>query len=551
MPLNLITDPWLPIRRTRGERDRVRIADLCADHPDRPAARFDWGRPDLDVACLELVIGILTVAFAPATEEALFDLMDAADPAAVQRRLDPLAPAFALDGAKPRFLQDQADLGGEILPVDALLIDGTAEYFAKPGRFGTAPVLSRAAAAVALYALQAFAPSGGRGHRTSLRGGGPMTTLVVPNETESARPLWDLLTSNVPKMRDDEAPPATPGASPRLFPWLGPTLTSEEKGAPQVHDSDRRVHPLQVFFGMPRRLVLVFAPNPEGTRCAVTGDVDEVVATGFGARHGGTNYGAWLHPLTPYRADKTGKLPMHPREGRQSYADWIGLVVGRTDNGTEPARVVRDANRRLSGNRTEHRLLVAGYAMDNAKVLDFKIETVPLVLAGTDEGRESVEGGARRMVAAAEAAARALRRAVGGALFRRIEDVPRDASILAPLRDRLFARTEAAFTERLKRARDIGTTASAVADDPAKAELADWLAVLKGQALRIYDEAVPLGELDALDEKDVERMVDARRVLASGFAGYGALGKNLFGAFGVTPPDAKAKKTTRKPKENA
>lgn len=548
MPLNLVTDSWLPIRRTSGKSDRVRIADLCARHSEGPPARFDWGRADLDVASLELVIGILTVAFAPGKYGAR---LDKADPAALQCRLDPLAPAFMLDGPPPRFLQDQAELGGEVLPIDALLIDGTGEYFAKPGRFGATPVLSRAAAAIALYALQAFAPSGGRGHRTSLRGGGPMTTLVVPDDDESARPLWDLLIANVPGLSEVERPPAAPGASARLFPWLAPTLTSEEKGAPQVHDSDPRVHPLQVFFGMPRRVVLMFAPNPDGTPCAITGEVDEVVATGFRARHGGTNYGAWVHPLTPYRADKTGKLPMHPREGRQSYADWIGLAFGRADNGTEPARVVHKANARLFGNRTEHRLLVAGYAMDNAKVLDFKIETVPLVLARTAEGREGVERGARQMVAAAEAAGRALRRAVGNALYRRIEDVPRDASVLTPLRDRLFARTEAAFTERLKRARDIGTTALAGAEDPARSELDDWLAVLKGQALRIYDEAVPLGEFDALDEKDVERIVAARRGLDSGFAGYGALGKDLFGAFGVVPPDAKAKKAVRKPKENA
>ena len=73
-----------------------------------------------------------------------------------------------LDGPGPRFLQDQAELDGEAVPVGALLIDTpganalrkNTDLFVKRGRI---EVLSRAAAAIGLFTLNAYAPAGGAG----------------------------------------------------------------------------------------------------------------------------------------------------------------------------------------------------------------------------------------------------------------------------------------------------------------------------------------------------------------------------------------------------
>ena len=78
------------------------------------------------------------------------------------------------------------------MPVGALLIDTpganalrkNTDLFVKRGRI---EVLSRAAAAIGLFTLSAYAPAGGAGIRTSLRGGGPLTTLLLPGTTR-ARP---------------------------------------------------------------------------------------------------------------------------------------------------------------------------------------------------------------------------------------------------------------------------------------------------------------------------------------------------------------------------
>jgi hypothetical protein len=50
--------------------------------------------------------------------------------------------------------------------------ENNAALLVKAGRF---EVMSRSAAAIALLTLQTMAPSGGSGHRTSLRGGGPLS----------------------------------------------------------------------------------------------------------------------------------------------------------------------------------------------------------------------------------------------------------------------------------------------------------------------------------------------------------------------------------------
>ena len=91
----------------------------------------------------------------------------------------------------------------DVKPVDMLYIDSAgdltvsknADLTVKRNRFTS---LTPAEAAMALHTLQAFAPSGGAGNRTSMRGGGPMTTLVQPRDEDTVRfPLWRLIFANV------------------------------------------------------------------------------------------------------------------------------------------------------------------------------------------------------------------------------------------------------------------------------------------------------------------------------------------------------------------
>src|SRR5262249_18670827 len=195
------------------------------------------------------------------------------------------------DGDGPRFFQDREALEGEATDIGALLIDApgeksirdNADHFVKRGRTG---VLSRAGAAIALLTLQTSAPTGGAGHRTSLRGGGPLTTLVLPGQPAKVEPtLWQLLWSNVP----DEFH-AEPADYKRVFPWLIPTRASDKTGETTTTDL---VHPAHAFFGMPRRVRLVFEPNTEKRACDLLGTIDDVVVTKYITRPSGNNYKGW------------------------------------------------------------------------------------------------------------------------------------------------------------------------------------------------------------------------------------------------------------------
>jgi CRISPR system Cascade subunit CasA len=136
---------------------------------------------------------------------------------------------------------------------------------------------------MALYNLHQFAPSGGAGHRTSLRGGGPLVTLALPDGGQTSRPtLWQRLWLNTPAdLRLD------PSEKSRAFPWLAPTKTSAKKET--VHEAEAQK--LQAFFGMPRRIRLAFSENTKQRPCDLTGVVDAIICTGFSALPWGINYG--------------------------------------------------------------------------------------------------------------------------------------------------------------------------------------------------------------------------------------------------------------------
>jgi CRISPR system Cascade subunit CasA len=77
---------------------------------------------------------------------------------------------------------------------------------------------------LALYALQQFAPSGGRGHRQSMRGGSPISTLMSGGKTL----LWQNVWLNVETREQLAARSPNSGVIPchrRVFPWMGDVRT--------------------------------------------------------------------------------------------------------------------------------------------------------------------------------------------------------------------------------------------------------------------------------------------------------------------------------------
>ncbi|MCX5620303.1 type I-E CRISPR-associated protein Cse1/CasA [Bombella pollinis] len=497
--MNLITDPWIPVKCKEGRRVIApwQIAESDVLFPD-------WPRPDFNVACLELLIGLVYMA-TPPSDKKDWKARTKPDPEGLRTALEAYAPAFFLMGDGPRFLQDYDKLDGAPKPVDTLFIDSASDQAKKENRDLMVhrqryKCLTLPEAAMALYTLQDFAPAGGSGYLTSMRGGGPLVTILDPGKT-----LWDLVWLNVPfgqpsMMKD--------------LPWMRPTRTSEKgKGPVRPNDGkDENAPPFtaEAFFGMPRRLRLV------GDEQGITGVIQK--------RHG-TNYEGWQHPLSPYYRMKSGEMPLprHPRAGRFGYRNWLGvLIVGKPsredEEGLEHRALILqewDGMDRPTGKQVS--VIVAGWAMSKGSPLDFVFSRQPMQICSAEAVRR-----VKCFIEAAEMVASMLHQALASLLDK---GEARDAQ-----REEFYLKTEPAFYEHF---RDI-----AEGGNPAEA----WLGEMRDQALSQFDVLAKPG-LSERGMKEMKAIAEARKFLSIALHGHGKkTGASLFQKLGLPVPTTKAQK---------
>ena len=430
--------------------------------------------------------------------------------------------------------------------IAALLIDApgaqtlrnNADLFVKRGGV---PVLCRATAAMALFTLSAYAPSGGAGHRTSLRGGGPMTTLIVNDHEDYGITLWGRIWPNIEDKRQLSGrvvEAKEPDDLESVFPWLVSTRTSNPKeGGGLTTPLD--VHPLQVYWGMPRRIRLLFEAAQDRL-CSLIDAEDSVIVTSYRTRNYGTDYSeGFEHPLTPYYRQKAGtaKLPVHPGPGGVSYRLWPGLVVPSDDKLREPARVLRHWPERAT-RRGQTRFTAFGYDMDNMKARAWIESEMPLWFLTDTTSREWLEQFVLRVTAAAGGVCRLLTGAVKSAHYSRPSDAKGDYGFIA---ERFYRETEGAFYAA------VGDAAGSIqnnadAEDPSINTRENWAPIMAKAALRLFDEYAPA---DGLEDRDMHRHVKARFFLALALSGRGKSGRALFERdLGIVSPEpAKASRS--------
>ena len=551
---NLIDASWLPVRRRSGAVERIppwRVNDRIGEDP---VVAFDWPRADFNGAAHELLIGLLSTAAAPGDDDEWEEWWrEPPKPEILRERFARVAHAFDLDGPGPRFLQDLDPLeGADDKEIAALLIDAPGaqteeknkDLFVKRG--GT-PVMSRAAAAMALYTLNAYAPSGGSGHRTSLRGGGPMTTLVVTNHEDYGNVLWGRLWPNIETREQIEgrASDVMTWDDPALiFPWLVPTRISDPKAGGRA-TTPADVHPLQVYWWMPRRIRLLFE-GAQARPCGLTGDRDPVVVVRYRTRKYGINKSeGFEHPLTPYRRQKAGspKLPVHPKPGGISYRLWPGLVFESRDKLSDPAQVVRHWRHERALRRDGMRLAAFGYDMDKMKARTWIESEMPFWLMKDTASREWLEQFIRHVVAGADTVTRLLIKEIKTALYGQPPKKKTNRSYELPkktkgdygfIAERFYRETEPAFYAVLREAvRAIEEDPDG--DNPTLRTREGWVPIMAGAAMRLFDEYAPM---DGLEGRNMERHVEARFCLKRALHGRGKQGRPLFVRdLDIAPPE--------------
>lgn len=556
MAYHLLQEHWIPWRRAKGDVEWGSPATLVSGIRDgNPIVALATPRPDFDGALTEFLIGLLTAALTPANENEWGTLYDNPPTVeALQARLDALPPAFDLEGETVAFLQDVtiADFtDAEPKPIDQLLIDSPGDQgvslnkdlFVKRMRVDR---LGRPAAAMALITMQTYAPAGGQGYRTSMRGGGPLTTLVDPRRDRTKDPLWRMLWANVETTQQlaNRASGHSHSVPSDTYPWMAPTRTSNiKKGGRATPPKD--AHPLQAYFGLPRRVRLEFG---EAGTCGLTNTEDSHTIIGFRALNYGVQYDGWQHPLSPHYRTKLTEpwLPVHGQPGGLSWRDWLSITLkGEAAESRNPAGTVAhfQSNRASALGIREFSVRAFGYDMDNMKARGWTDIVMPALAIDDPARRAAVYDTARALVEATSIIGSALVLAVKTALFQSPDDAGGD---LTPVKLALWDATEASFYVAIR------TVATDTADPMTALERdddvrRDFRRVLERDALTVFDRWCPTGSLDS---KDWKRRIDGRRTLQLTVRGYTKLGEQMFEQLGIAPPGGgRAARANRTPKQ--
>lgn len=331
--MNFLEEAWMPVRRQNGDQDW--IAPWQIGEPDIVA--LDAGRPDFNGALIQFLIGLIQTT-TPMNSHAEWMQWHDVPPSleTLKRWFAPVENAFVFDGEGARFMQDfslrtAGVKDAEFNNIGALLIEAPGDNTLKENKDhfikrGSVTGLCPHCAATALFTLQTNAPSGGNGHFTSLRGGGPLTALIVATP---ARSLWHTIWLNVREhasFMGNGGGDANKAEPHFIFPWLAAMPSIQPAGG---KTAPIQTHPAHVFWGMPRRIRLDFDNTVNG-RCDTCGRESATLLTRYITKAKGFDYKVpWRHPLSPYYESKPEEwLPMHPQPGGLGYKHWLGWVLG-------------------------------------------------------------------------------------------------------------------------------------------------------------------------------------------------------------------------------
>jgi CRISPR system Cascade subunit CasA len=520
--LNLLEEKWLPVRRRTGQVEWIAPYQII----EKDIVAFAANRADFNCALAQMMIGLLQTATPIDDEGDWEDLLDTPPTTEILNKwFEVHTDAFILDGDSARFMQDfnLNTAEGAQCTIDALLIDaagGSAvdkntDHFVKRG---TINAMCPHCVATALFTLQTNAPAGGAGHRTSLRGGGPLTTLLVATPSNS---LWQDLWLNVKPQRTflQQGGDTQKTEKHFTFPWLADIGKIQRTGG---ETQPLQVHPHHLFWAMPRRIRVDFADVKKGS-CDICKRESAQLAHRYVTKPQGLNYkGVWRHPFSPYYETKEGWLPVHPQPGGFSYKHWLAWVLG-INQGKKSVQAAGIVNYFLQERKKyqksgQFRLWVFGYDMDNMKPRCWYETTFPLysLAEATRPTQMQIQNLVASRIEAAEQAVFYLRKAVKQAWFGESE-VRGDLSFI----DKAFwDSTEAGFYQQLQDLMKQARTESGINMDDAKFVIGlgeTWHTVLIKCATKLFDEDI-VGA-GAIGQQDPRRIAEA----------YNDLKKNLRG----------------------
>ncbi len=517
--MNLLKDPWIPVLRRDGTTELIRPYEITGLIETNPVQILDAARPDFNGSLIQFLIGIIQAVMTPEDEEEWCErFLNPPAEDELQGLMEKYYAYFNLDGEDIRFMQETGLDSDNTLNIGSLLIESpgvntmknNTDHFIKRGN---TEKMCPCCTAAAIFTMNTNAPAGGAGIRTSLRGGGPLTTIAVPEDDRSRyNTLWHKVWLNILIKKDIRLTHCKINLKEdeQKFPWISPVKISKEKGTETTFDE---IHPVQTYWAMPRRMRLD-PPIVESAICDVCGKEIDSYYSSYSTRPYGINYGEGiLHPLSPYYSDKNGlKLPVHPQPGGFIYRHWPDYIASDDPNNPR-AIVLQKVDERLRDLKLEKvgqsiRVHVFGYDMDNMKARCWYETQMPYFLI-KEKIRENFVEYAQRLANAARQVAANTRTAVKNAWFSPDSTVRGD---LFFIENEFWNGTEKDYYGTLLEIR------SALENKPEMINdiLEIWLRNLNRMSLRVFDfyaeQVSPVaGDAKEKNEKNcIPRMIKAR-----------------------------------------
>lgn len=534
---NLALDKWLPVTRSSGICEW--IAPWQLTETDDPVIALNAPRPDFNGALMQFLIGLLQTTATPSNRDQWLDWLEQPPaPEVLKARFTPYAAAFALQSEQGSFMQDfELLVGADFHSIAELLIDSPGDNTIKENKDhfikrGQVTQLCRCCAATALFTLQTNAPSGGQGHRTSLRGGGPLTTLVVVDENSGLpRDLWRNVWLNVVEQQllNTFTGDKNKTEQAAVFPWMAKTRTSEKDTGKVTTPLD--ANPLQMYWGMPRRIRVQWQSELSG-HCDLCHAESEALVTQYQTKNYGVNYaGAWQHPLSPYTLNKDGELsPQHLQPGGLTYQHWLDLIDGEGQS----SAIVAKRYRILTESWGEQfRLHAFGYDMDNMKARCWYETTFPLFTI-PDAIRSDFTKRVQVLTKISSEFAGFVRTGVKAAWFKRPGDAKGDVSFLT---QSFYQHTESAFYQAVQ------ALQTKLLDGTDQTVLHSWHDTLRKAAFDLFDYWAARGDIAQANPR---RIADARNKLKSSI-----YSKKIKEALQLPLNDKETRNTSKSKKEAA
>ena len=500
--MNLIDAQWISVRLQSGKI--AKIAPWEITQTGDLVVSLDFSRPDFDASVMQFLIGLLQTTFMPDNEEEWKKRLSSPP------NPEELKEKFSQYGKEvfdvKRFTQEECLEGGETLPISRLFIGcpgketckNDTDHFVKRNEIEK---ICSHCAVVALWTLQTNAPAGGRGHRTSIRGGGPLSTLVVMDESVPSELVpnifWNNLWLNVLEKNNGDGRNLL-GSSDNdlgdIFPWMGEIKTSNNEEKTTSED----VHPLQVYWGMPRRIRICWDMVISGV-CDICLHASNQLVQKFVTKAYGVNYtGYWFHPISPIAIkEKTGERFNQKVKGKIVYINWPDLVLSEIN-----AAVVRRYLGITLENEVQFRLHAFGYEMDKNKALRWVESKLPLLQVNNSE---EIEGYIRNLVEASIEAEKKLNKAIRE-VKNKEERIDKKSEKKEKrrkekgkkhlvLKDNFFDRTQGDFFKHI-----ISLPRADV--EKRNSIKQEWGQSLKETALNLFDLSMPLGKNFLYDNMD-------------------------------------------------